>query len=346
VPPSAPSVARLSHGRVSGNNDVLHALQTFTRAFHVHHIPPHPWAMPPRPPHILRSIAQTSTLHTSNFRTPYVCHSCLRHTLPAPPRRIQQVSHFHATAPRYADALVNHYDILQLNHTATPSEIKRQFYTLSKKNHPDHNRNDPDASTRFVAISEAYHVLSVPEKRAQYDAQLEHSKRQSRWGRSGNEAPQGSYSSAAYGSRPASGLNKKRSTFRGPPPSFYKSGGYGKHGAKRAEHAYSNPQPEGEAGSKEAGRESYGEWGGFGPGQQKQGNEVPHFDNRRHKATHDSVNEHIWARRRKMRSTVKVEEEWEKGNMVVNFIVMSSVIGICGITVKLFGDRHEGHEKA
>ena len=46
-----------------------------------------------------------------------------------------------------------------------------------------------------------------------------------------------------------------------------------------------------------------------------------------------------------MRSKVKVEEEWEKGNMVVNFLVMSSVIGICGITVKLFGDRHEEHGK-
>ncbi|RMZ69469.1 MDJ1 Heat shock -chaperone [Pyrenophora seminiperda CCB06] len=292
--------------------------------------------MPPRPSALLRSIAQASASYTSNFRVLYVCHSCLRRSLPTPPRRIPQISHFHATTARYADVLTNHYDTLQINHTATSSEIKRQFYTLSKKNHPDHNRNDPDASTRFVAISEAYHVLSVPEKRAQYDAQLEHSMRQSRWGRSGNEAPQGSYSSAAYGSRPASGLNKKRSTFRGPPPSFYKSGGYGQHGAKRAEHAYS---------SKEAGRESYGEWGGFGPGQQRQGNEVPHFDNRRHKATHDNVNEHIWARRRKMRSTVKVEEEWQKGNMVVNFIVMSSVIGICGITVKLFGDRHEGHEQ-
>ncbi|CAN9204945.1 unnamed protein product [Alternaria alternata] len=296
--------------------------------------------MPPRPSTLLRSIASSSAPRLPSLSSQYVCHACLRRTIPAPPRRIQ-VAHLHATAPRPADALVNHYETLHLTSTASASEIKRQFYTLSKKNHPDHNRNDPEASTRFVAISEAYHVLSVPEKRAQYDAQLEHSQRQSRWGQSGNEYPQGSYSSAAYGSRPASGLNKKRSTFRGPPPSFYKSGGYGRHGAKRAEYAYSNPHERGEAG-KDAGQESYGEWGGFGPGQQKQGNQVPHFDDIRHKETQDNVNDHIWARRRKLRRDgIKVEEEWEKGNMVVNFLAVSTVIALIGITAKFFENRHE-----
>jgi curved DNA-binding protein CbpA len=299
--------------------------------------------MPPRPSSFLRSVAQTSTSRLWSVSSPYICHSCLRRTIPALPRRLQ-VSHFHATASRYADALVNHYETLHLTSTASASEIKRQFYTLSKKNHPDHNRNDPEASTRFVAISEAYHVLSVPEKRAQYDAQLEHSQRASRWGASGSEYPQGSHSSAAYGSRPASGLNKKRSTFRGPPPSFYKAGGYGRHGAKRAEYAYSNAQ-EGAETSKDADQESYGEWGGFGPGQQKQGNEVPHFDNIRHKETQDNVSEHIWARRKKLRRSIKVEEEWEKGNMVVNFLAVSSVIAMIGITAKLFENRHESHQR-
>jgi curved DNA-binding protein CbpA len=257
---------------------------------------------------------------------------------------VQQVSHFHASTPQWADALPNHYETLHLTSSASASEIKRQFYTLSKKNHPDHNRNDPDASTRFVAISEAYHVLSVPEKRAQYDAQLESTQRQSRWGRSGSDAPQGSYSSAAFGSRPASGLNKKRSTFRGPPPSFYKSGGYGKHGAKRAEYAYSDPHSQG-ANAKDAGQESYGDYGGFGPGQQNQGNRVPHFNDRQHRETHENVIEHIWARRRKLRRGVKVEEEWEKGNMLVNFVVVSGVIAIAGLTVNIFGDRHETETK-
>jgi curved DNA-binding protein CbpA len=255
-----------------------------------------------------------------------------------------QTSSFHTTPQRFADSLPNYYETLELKHTASSAEIKRQFYTLSKKNHPDHNRNDPEASTRFVAISEAYHILSVPEKRAQYDAQLEDSHRHSRWGGSGRDHPQGSYSSAAYGARPASGLNKKRSTFRGPPPSFYKSGGYGRHGAKRAEHAYSNTQERGEAG-KEAGQESYGEWGGFGPGQQKQGHHVPHFDDRRHKETHENINAHIWARRRKLRRAVSAKEEWERGDMLVSFVMMSGVIALIGLTAKIFGDRHEAQHK-
>ena len=302
--------------------------------------------MPPRPSLLLRSIASQPVI------SPWTCHKCLQRTVAHPlPRRIkkhtsnQQTSSFHTTPPRFADAFPNHYETLQVQHTATSAEIKRQFYTLSKKNHPDHNRNDPEASSRFVAISEAYHIHSVPDKRAHNDAELENSQRQSRWGKSGSESPQGSYSSAGYGARPASGLNKKRSTFRGPPPSFYKAGGYGQHGAKRAEYAYSHAHEGGEA-RKEAGQESYGEWGGFGPGQQKQSNGVPHFDDRRHKETHDNVYEHIWARRRKLRRTISVEEEWEKGNMLVNFAMVSSVIAMIGITAKLFGDRHEADKRA
>ncbi|XP_014556994.1 hypothetical protein COCVIDRAFT_98483 [Bipolaris victoriae FI3] len=298
--------------------------------------------MPPRPSVLLRPFASLLAPLPATFNAPYVCHSCLRRTVLAPPRRIQQISHFHASTPRCADSLKNHYETLHLTSSASASEIKRQFYTLSKKNHPDHNRNDPDASTRFVAISEAYHVLSVPEKRAQYDAQLESAQRQSRWDKGGNDIPQGSYSSAAFGSRPASGLNKKRSTFRGPPPSFYKSGGYGRHGAKRAEYAYSSPHSEG-ANAKGAGQESYGDYGGFGPGQQSQGNAVPHFNDQQHREMHENVQEHIWARRRKMHGTVKVEQEWEKGNMLANFIMVSGVIALAGLTANIFGDRHDGH---
>jgi curved DNA-binding protein CbpA len=301
--------------------------------------------MPPRPPLLLRPIARLPQTWT--------CHTCIQRTIPrrAPPRRFQQpckqqTSAFHTSPPRFADTLPNHYETLQVNHTASSAEIKRQFYTLSKKHHPDRNQNDPEASTRFVAISEAYHVLSSPDKRAQYDAQLENSHHHSRGGRSGSAYPQGSYSSAAYGSRPASGLNKKRSTFRGPPPSFYKAGGYGRHGAKRAEYAYSSANAEGEA-DKEASQDSYGEWGGFGPGQQKQGNHVPHFDDRRHKEMHENVNDHIWARRRKLRrsSSDKVEEEWEKGDMLVNFVMVSSVIAMIGVTLKVFGERPAGQEE-
>jgi curved DNA-binding protein CbpA len=292
--------------------------------------------MLPRPSLLLRSIARPAS--------PWARRSCLRPSTARPPQVASRGALFHTTAPCRSDSTPNYYETLQLAPTATAAEIKRQFYALSKKNHPDHNRDDPTASTRFVEISEAYHVLGIPEKRAQYDAKLHQSERRgSGWGQN-NGYPQGSYSSAAFGSRPASGLNKKRSTFRGPPPSFYKSGGYGQHGAKRAEYANHNPHAEGQE-SKEAPNESYGDFGGgFGPGQQKQGNEVPHFDDRRHKETHDSVNEHILGRRRRMQGGVRLERDYSRGGVLLHFVMVSSVIGLIGMTAKIFSDRNEEKE--
>lgn len=288
--------------------------------------------MPPRPTTLLRLIARPTS-------PPWTCHSCLRRTTPS--LTLTFASRFHTTSPRLDD-LANHYETLHLPPSASPAEIKRQFYALSKKNHPDHNRNDPTASTRFVAISEAYHTLSVPEKRAQYDAQMHQTQRQS-WSSGGSAYPQGSYSSASFGSRPASGLNKKRSTFRGPPPSFYKTGGYGDHSAKRNEHAYSNPQSH-EGTREEAPGESYGDWGtGYGPGQHKHGHEVPHFNDKRHKETHDQVNEHIYARRRRTARSVDadVEQEYDRGGMLINFLMVSGIIGLIGMTANMFGERNE-----
>ena len=219
--------------------------------------------------------------------------------------------------------------------TASIPEIKKQFILLSKRHHPDKNPNDPTASTRFVQISEAYHVLSVPEKRAQYDEQLHATTKRSRW------HPQGSYSSASYaGSRPATGLNKKRSTFRGPPPSFYNSGGYGKQGAKRGE--YASYQHQHEPGTKNEGTE--GTESGFGHGQTGQGSEVPHFDDRRHKQTHDHVNEHIYARRRSKRR-VEIPEDIERGGTLVNFLLVSGAVGLIGLSTKFMVDRDEGNSK-
>ncbi|PSN68576.1 DnaJ-domain-containing protein [Corynespora cassiicola Philippines] len=298
----------------------------------------------------------------------WTCPSCLllrpristaRAQRPPPPLpfRHRPSRPFSSTRALSSDAaLPNHYDTLSLSPTASPAEIKRQFYTLSKQHHPDRNPDDPNASTRFVAISEAYHVLSVPDKRAQYDAQLNQFKG-TRWGRSrGGDHhghPQGSYSSASSyaGSRPATGLNKKRGTFRGPPPSFYKAGGYGRHGAKRAEYAHANPhgaraeRGHGQADAEtEAGRESYGDFGGFGPGQAGQGSEVPHFDDRRHKAAHDNVNDYIQARRRQKLAR-EVEDDLDRGGTLFNFVLVMGAILAMGLSVKIFGDRAERKAK-
>ncbi|KAL2001872.1 hypothetical protein VTN02DRAFT_1084 [Thermoascus thermophilus] len=125
----------------------------------------------------------------------------------------------------------NYYEILNVPVTASAAEIKKQFYALSLTHHPDRNRSDPTATSRFASIASAYHVLSDSTKRARYDhdhgfhrVAAAHSV-----SASGGPGSHGSYSSKGsyVGSRPASGLSKRRGPFRGPPPSFYAHGGYG-----------------------------------------------------------------------------------------------------------------------
>lgn len=63
----------------------------------------------------------------------------------------------------------NPYDVLRTASTASPEEIKRAYWQLSRQYHPDTNPEDPGAEERFKEINYAYEILSDPEKRRKYD---------------------------------------------------------------------------------------------------------------------------------------------------------------------------------
>ena len=57
------------------------------------------------------------------------------------------------------------YKVLGVTKDASADDIKRAYRKLARLNHPDSNAGDAAAEERFKAISEAYSVLSDPEKR-------------------------------------------------------------------------------------------------------------------------------------------------------------------------------------
>lgn len=73
---------------------------------------------------------------------------------------------------------VDYYETLQISPNADADTIQRVFRLLAQRFHPD-NKESGDAD-RFRALHEAYSVLSVPEKRAQYDVHHQ-ALRQERW---------------------------------------------------------------------------------------------------------------------------------------------------------------------
>ncbi|CAI2371005.1 unnamed protein product [Moneuplotes crassus] len=66
---------------------------------------------------------------------------------------------------------LNYYEILDVKHTSDIAEIKKSYFDLAKKYHPDVNDAN-DAKFKFSQISEAYQVLSNEESREKYDQKM------------------------------------------------------------------------------------------------------------------------------------------------------------------------------
>ena len=113
----------------------------------------------------------------------------------------------------------NYYDILNIPRNADEKEIKRAYRSLTKKYHPDINKEE-NAEEKFKDINEAYSVLSDSQKRAQYD-QLGHD--------AFTSASKGSYQGGGYGS---GGFNADFGGF-GDIFDFFSGGSRGQRGPQR-----------------------------------------------------------------------------------------------------------------
>lgn len=74
--------------------------------------------------------------------------------------------HFYNEVPKF-DPSKDYYNILEISKNSSEAEIKRQYYTLAKKYHPDSNKG---FEAKFKEINEAYTVLSDPKIKRQYDS--------------------------------------------------------------------------------------------------------------------------------------------------------------------------------
>jgi molecular chaperone DnaJ len=61
------------------------------------------------------------------------------------------------------------YEVLGVARDASSSDLKKAYYRLAKKYHPDHNPSDKEAEDKFKEAAEAYQILSNEDQRARYD---------------------------------------------------------------------------------------------------------------------------------------------------------------------------------
>ena len=68
-----------------------------------------------------------------------------------------------------AEAKRDYYEVLGVSKDVDEATLKKAYRKVAKKYHPDMNPGDAEAEKKFKEASEAYAILSDPEKRRQYD---------------------------------------------------------------------------------------------------------------------------------------------------------------------------------
>lgn len=91
------------------------------------------------------------------------------------------------------------YTVLGIPRGADQTEIKAAWRSMAKKLHPDQNRSDPNAQSRFTEVGRAYDLLKDPDKKRRYDEMLN---RASFGGGGGSASSAYGGSSAASSGRP------------------------------------------------------------------------------------------------------------------------------------------------
>lgn len=100
--------------------------------------------------HCLRSLKHLSPLRSNSWPR-LVLKTCPAGVVPLFCRQI-------STTNRLSKD--DYYKTLGVDRSASQKDIKKAYYQLAKKWHPDTNKNDPTAAKRFQEVSEAYEVLS------------------------------------------------------------------------------------------------------------------------------------------------------------------------------------------
>jgi DnaJ-class molecular chaperone len=118
------------------------------------------------------------------------------------------------------------YQVLGIQKSADAAGIKSAYRKLAKKLHPDANKNDPKAATRFSELNSAYEILSDEAKRKQFDAgEIDAEGKPKFQGFEGFRGQPGGGGFGGFGGQPGGGFN---------PDSAFETFSFGPEGLRRA----------------------------------------------------------------------------------------------------------------